>query len=388
MTSKEYCRTGSLDDVPFMVPLGCLRESQGVMELVTATEINVPDYYQILQDTQYVFSLENWVLTKLQSGPQEERGVSTHGPMRASVAPSCPPYCLLFRSPQERRAARLCCKALCDGTVRPRSLSLGAAESRQPPLPRSVHFHIVDSECEGAGYCEDDERSSPEDEVLVRGAPRRPPPLLRSAAQLPQAHVPRSLAPLPKGSTSSPHTQRPSRRRTVSGCCSWKRNKQCRAHPRPSSAGPLPSAQLHRNATQAVRPQTSHGGHSTGVDSSVELLCALSEEERELLETVTAQGYTLRTAILALQRTGQHGAEQTLKYLLACDRLCALGYEKTQVEDALEMFQNCESKASEFLCLLAQFCEMGFQQSAIKEVLLLHENHRERALEELMTRVA
>lgn len=35
---------------------------------------------------------------------------------------------------------------------------------------------------------------------------------------------------------------------------------------------------------------------------------------------------------------------QILNYLLARDRLCALGYEKAQVEDALEMFQNCESK--------------------------------------------
>ncbi|KTF95129.1 hypothetical protein cypCar_00017002 [Cyprinus carpio] len=71
---------------------------------------------------------------------------------------------------------------------------------------------------------------------------------------------------------------------------------------------------------------------------------------------------------------------------MSCDRLCQLGFEKTQVEEALEMFQNCETKASEFLFLLAQFCEMGFQQSTIKEVLLVHENHKERALEELMTR--
>lgn len=83
------------------------------------------------------------------------------------------------------------------------------------------------------------------------------------------------------------------------------------------------------------------------------------------------------------------------------------------MEEALEMFPNCESKvrltdpkenhhqsafstvndvcfcfsqAAEFLLLLAQFCEMGFQQSTIKEVLLVHENHKERALEELMTR--
>ena len=35
---------------------------------------------------------------------------------------------------------------------------------------------------------------------------------------------------------------------------------------------------------------------------------------------------------------------QLLKYLVASERLCALGYDEAQVEEALEMFQNCESK--------------------------------------------
>lgn len=35
---------------------------------------------------------------------------------------------------------------------------------------------------------------------------------------------------------------------------------------------------------------------------------------------------------------------QILKYMVACDRLCELGYDEAQVEEALEMFPNCESK--------------------------------------------
>lgn len=35
---------------------------------------------------------------------------------------------------------------------------------------------------------------------------------------------------------------------------------------------------------------------------------------------------------------------QILKYLMASDRLCELGYDEAQVEEALEMFPNCESK--------------------------------------------
>uniref|UniRef100_A0A3B3HGH4 UBA domain-containing protein n=1 Tax=Oryzias latipes TaxID=8090 RepID=A0A3B3HGH4_ORYLA len=67
---------------------------------------------------------------------------------------------------------------------------------------------------------------------------------------------------------------------------------------------------------------------------------------------------------------------------------CEHSFFSSFVEEALEMFQNCETKAEEFLCLLSQFNEMGFQQNTIKEVLLVHENHRERALEELMMRVS
>lgn len=50
---------------------------------------------------------------------------------------------------------------------------------------------------------------------------------------------------------------------------------------------------------------------STGLqDASADLLCALSQEERDLLEAVTLHGYTLHTAILALQRTGPKSPDQ------------------------------------------------------------------------------
>ncbi|XP_048885892.1 ubiquitin-associated protein 1-like isoform X3 [Brienomyrus brachyistius] len=97
-----------------------------------------------------------------------------------------------------------------------------------------------------------------------------------------------------------------------------------------------------------------------------------------------APSSTVQTSRLEQHQT----AVQVLRYLLSCDRLCELGHDMAEVQEALEMFQNCETKAAEFLHLLAQFDEMGFQQNTIKEVLLVHENHRERALEELMMRAA
>ncbi|XP_063170295.1 ubiquitin-associated protein 1-like [Candoia aspera] len=131
------------------------------------------------------------------------------------------------------------------------------------------------------------------------------------------------------------------------------------------------------------RPLSPYRAHP---DSTADLLSVLSQEERDLIEPILALGYPIRRAILALQKTGRQSLGQFLSYLNACDKLLKQGHEEAQVVEAMEMFQNSEKKAAEFLRLLAQFNDMGFQQADIKEVLLLCENHRDRALEELMTR--
>ncbi|XP_062859810.1 ubiquitin-associated protein 1-like [Trichomycterus rosablanca] len=384
---------GSLDDVPFKVPLGALDEPLNMMALVTAPEIKIPDCHQILQDTKYEFSLENWVLTGFHAGSTKPVSECV------GVLSSCPPYWLLFSSPPERCPAHQCSQGLWENGQRPRSLSLSAVDKFRHQLPRAVHFLNGDAEHEAAGYSEDNECSSGEEHAgfCYRSGERPKRPLLMSHV----AQKPRSLIQAQTSSSaslkklSSPQSQRPSRKKQSSGGSSGKRHSgihrspaaHCKLQPRPSSAGPQPSARpAHKPSLQAARPRTSHGGCSSVADSSVELLYALSQEERKLVETITSQGHSIRSVIFALQRTGTRSADQIVNYLLACDRLCALGYDRTQVEDALEMFQYCESKAAEFLHLLAQFCEMGFQQSTIKEVLLLHENHRESALEELMSR--
>ncbi|XP_010073587.1 PREDICTED: ubiquitin-associated protein 1-like, partial [Pterocles gutturalis] len=134
-------------------------------------------------------------------------------------------------------------------------------------------------------------------------------------------------------------------------------------------------------ASSPTRPLSSHRSQP---DSAADLLSALTQEERDLIEPVIALGYPMRRAILTLQKTGRQSLNQILSYLGACDRLLKQGYEEGQVEEAMEMFQYSENKAAEFLRLLAQFNDMGFQQNEIKEVLLLCGNQREKALEELM----
>ncbi|TRY83717.1 hypothetical protein DNTS_018519 [Danionella cerebrum] len=339
--------------VTFKIPLGFLEDVKEEVELVTAPEIPLPDYLKILQETEYVFSLENWVLTGLQSG-YSTRSSSSSYESRAT----CPPYWMMFSSPQESRLASRWSSDFWEPNPRPRSRSLNAAHYRA--MNARVKFTISDSE---------DEEIAEEDGMEGEGQPKK-----RDQGSVKQRQGSKRLTtcgssnflnlPSPCGIS----TQNQGNTRKASSC------KDQGSSSTPSSPTSAPP-----------RPLDSHAGV---LDSSVELLSALSAEERQLLAAVTQHGYPLRTAFIALQKTGQQSPEQILSYLLACDRLCELGYDEAQVEEALEMFQNCETKAEEFLHLLAQFNEMGFQQNAIKEVLLVHENHRERALEELMTRVA
>ncbi|XP_061773252.1 ubiquitin-associated protein 1-like [Nerophis ophidion] len=375
----------TLEDVPFGTPLGSLGQD---IYLMTPPDISMPDFPRILQETQYGFNLERLILTCQQP---------------AYEAPSCPPYWLMFNSPHE------CCRGGPHRTADPwssksraRSYSLNSADVHWLHH-RTLRFLRSDSD-EEDGYCEDNEGSSPEDapRELARCRERtrsavltrvqdmhldfhtpccRPELSLRNHRGTSPECLPPQAGPLPAGQKSSKKKQR-----AHSAVGRLHPQNQAPAGPtasrlqqqRPSSAGPS----IKNRRQKALKT----GG--AFLDSATELLSALSQEERELLEAVTDKGYPLRTAILALQKTGYNSPDKLLKYLVACNHLCELGYEEAQVEEALEMFQNCESKAAEFLRLLTQFNEMGFQQSAIKEVLLVHENHREKALEELMTRMS
>nr|XP_057931150.1 ubiquitin-associated protein 1-like isoform X2 [Doryrhamphus excisus] len=307
----------------------------------------------------------------------------------------------MFSSPHEcRRAPCRTGDPRCSKS-RTRSHSLNAADVHWLHH-RTLNFLRSDSD-EEDGYCEDNEGSSPEDAPQEFTKSQERP---RSAALarvkdmhlgIPTMHCRPEASPKSFRGTS-PDCSPPQTGPLSPGQKSTKKRQRAhsavgRLHPqiqapagstasrlqqqRPSSAGPV----IKNRRQNALRT----GG--AFLDSATELLSALSQEERELLEAVTDKGYPLRTAILALQKTGYNSPDKLLKYLVACNHLCELGYDEAQVEEALEMFQNCESKAAEFLRLLTQFNEMGFQQSAIKEVLLVHENHREKALEELMTRM-
>ncbi|XP_056595632.1 ubiquitin-associated protein 1-like [Triplophysa dalaica] len=377
----------SLDEISLKVAMDCVEISLSEKD----PEMRIPDCTQILCDTKYSFTLEKRIMAACEEVQRKNRKGKK---LPQSVCPTCPPYWLMFRSPQQSRVGRSGSRESWELGPRPRSLSLNAADSNRLRPHRAAQFVIADSDFEG-GYSEDDEGSSTEEDASRRK--KRP----QSSGPQSKTHIQRvtrpggsstrpssasalkeTRKPLPQAPEGGPHTSRAPRRKPASMRTSGRLSSHTLLQQRPSSAGPLPSTRQQKPTSHGVRPRTSAGLQ----DASADLLCALSEEERDLLEAVTKHGYTLHTAIMALQKTGTKSPDQILSYLTSCDRLCRLGYEKTQVEEALEMFPNCESKAAEFLFLLAQFCEMGFQQSTIKEVLLVHENHKERALEELMTR--
>ncbi|KAG7468128.1 hypothetical protein MATL_G00139570 [Megalops atlanticus] len=414
----------SLDEVPFKIPTGSLEGTLEEVELVTVPELTIPDHLQILQETEYKFCLEKWVLTGVPDYPSDMQ--VTHG-----SEPSCPPYWLVFRSPQESQLARRGNSDLYDSSPRRRSHSLTAADARR--LHPRVKFLISDSEGD-EGDTEDDSSSSLEEDTPPPSQCGDRPPSsslrrqfhgikeYRPGSPCPALNPMSPLARHRRNSSSSLHDFRQSPPRTSSPKCQRhvKRRLPPLSHasrrrslspqppssspashflePRPSTAGHISSVRNHKPTVASLSPYSCLppppsvsqplGSHMAALDSSAELLSALTQEERELLETITEHGYPLRSAIIALQKTGKQSPEQILSYLVTCDRLCERGYDAAEVEEALEMFHNCESKAAEFLRLLTQFNEMGFQQNAIKEVLLVHENHRERALEELMTRVA
>ncbi|KAM6936961.1 uncharacterized protein FYW49_020776 [Xenentodon cancila] len=391
-----------LEDVPFQTPAGPL----GIeVQLLTAPDVAEPDCHKIMQETEYGFNLERWILRRQQP---------------VCPVPSCPPYWQMFSSPQESRMCNHRSSDLWTPRPRPRSHSLTSADACKLHH-RTVKFLISDSDEDG--YCEDNEGSSTEGaphfvnsrERPWSAAPRDPVSRVkdmhfglpthhckpdsveklkdhRSTSSLPDCRQPLHVLEQHRCQPATPLADRQKnskKRQRLLGSVGRKYSlntppaglSPAKLQQRPSSAGPV----VKNRRKKVLRTSGSSG---VFLDSTAELLTALTKEERELLKTITDKGYSLRTAILALQKTGYQSPEKVLKYLVSSDHLCQLGYNELEVDEALEMFQNCESKAAEFLHLLTQFNEMGFQQSAIKEVLLVHENHRERALEELMTRMA
>ncbi|XP_075994605.1 uncharacterized protein ubap1lb isoform X1 [Genypterus blacodes] len=302
-----------MEDVPLRMPHWAFEQVKQEVDII------VPDYLTILQETEHEFSLEKWVLTGLQHGfsPRQHRPAVCSS--ASGVQPSCPPYWMMFSSPQQSRLASRHNSDFWEPNPRQRSHSLNPAVLR-------AKFVISDSE-------DDEERSAAKAQtpspVNTGSDGGRPAALCQRVQRKTQkAFVPDLLNP-PACLSSLPHQRRKNLRQCSLSALETNNQDDGDA----SSRGPNPSPHRTPQAT-ASSVQTGPGftyqkkthmslltdsgsapsrplpSPSAGSDSSAELLSALSPEERELLGAVTARGYSLRTAIIALQKTGRQTPDQ------------------------------------------------------------------------------
>ncbi|NXS25136.1 UBA1L protein, partial [Mystacornis crossleyi] len=88
----------------------------------------------------------------------------------------------------------------------------------------------------------------------------------------------------------------------------------------PATAAPIPPIKWHKPTVPSLSPYTCLppasmpgrplSSHRSQPDSSADLLSALSQEERDLIEPVIALGYPTHKAILTLQKTGRQSLSQ------------------------------------------------------------------------------
>ncbi|KAM4749045.1 programmed cell death protein 7 [Rhinophrynus dorsalis] len=427
-----------LDDIPFKLHDGITPVSPMGERPVSPSNLYLPDCSEILMCTVHDFTMERKVLEWVE-------GMYAKNDSSNYVRPSAPPYWMAQdgrgisptrrSSPQQRGALPMRrCRSLSISDVHPIRLrgSWGILESMEKR-----------ENTEEDGYSEDDEYSSSEESEMEarqreararfcrlspqpqwisrpRTSPFVPSPPSRCCCPKVDSSSPpgnikkrKSLTPLNssrseleaankriaslvhphkggtegKGIPQSQHHRNncygpplsPTPPPPITSCCCCSK--------RPYSAGSIPPIQCHKPTTMSLSPYSCLPPTRRSLqDTSGDILLALSQEEREVIEAVISLGYPLRRAMIALQKMGGQSLEQVLGYLGATDRLCKVGYEELLVEEAMEMFQNSEIKAAEYLRLLLQFHDMGFQQEDIKEVLLIYDNHRDRSLEELMMR--
>lgn len=421
-----------LDDVPFKLYDGFTPVPSREESIPNLSNVNVPDCSDLLMCTVHDFSVERKVLDWVEEMYSRKAPVS-------NVRPTAPPYRMMHErkgvspnrrsSPQRPSLPMRRCRSLNSSDVnssRSRS-SWGGAEN----MDKEKIF-------EEDGYSEDDEYSSEESEreaqqreararlckspqpqwpnrprtaPFVPSPPQRcrcshpesPPSHMKRRKSVTSSHVSKNeleaankrIAALvhPQKGNSESRGNSQSQHQS-SNCCGHTLSPTpppcsncCCCSKRPYSAGSIPPIRCHKPTNTSLNPYSclppTRRNHS---DGSGDVLLALSQEERDVIEVVTSMGYPLRRAMIAMQKMGGQSLEQVLGYLGATDRLCKLGYEEALVEEAMEMFQNSEIKAAEYLRLLLQFNDMGFQQDDIKEVLLIYDNHRDRSLEELMMR--
>ncbi|NXU97055.1 UBA1L protein, partial [Cettia cetti] len=305
-----------LDEVPFRTAMSLHGDSEGEITLVTAPDIELPDCSDILMSTMHDFSLERKVLYWVEVASQQQ--TSRHR-VTSEVVPTAPPCWLLLVDPSDSYGGRGR-----DGAVR-RSISLSAADSSyghkgrtrpktspgllEPSPENNVHSPASPDPSKQRRSMVIFNNMKNELEAARRKLAALVPPLNRAATGSRGIPVPR-LLPLCPGTN-----------RSVKYGPELDVSQQGTFVPAPpATATPIPPIKQHKPTVPSLSPYTCLppactpgrplSCHRSQADSSADLLSALSQEERDLIEPVIALGYPTQKAILTLQKTGRQSLSQ------------------------------------------------------------------------------
>ncbi|NXB14827.1 UBA1L protein, partial [Rhagologus leucostigma] len=306
-----------LDEVPFRTAMSLDGDSEGEIILITAPDIELPDCTDILMSTMHDFSLERKVLYWVEVASQQQ--TSRHR-VTSEVVPTAPPCWLLLVDPADNYGGRAR-----DGAVR-RSISLSAADSSyghakgrtrpktspgllEPSPENSVHSPASPDPSKQRRSMVIFNNMKNELEAARRKLAALVHPLNRAATGSRRIPVPRLLPQCPGTNRSINYGPSPG----VSQVGNFVPTP-------PATAAPMPPIKRHKPTVPSLSPYTCLppastpgrplSSHRSQPDSSADLLSALSQEERDLIEPVIALGYPTHKAILTLQKTGRQSLSQ------------------------------------------------------------------------------
>ncbi|NXA62303.1 UBA1L protein, partial [Mohoua ochrocephala] len=301
-----------LDEVPFRTAMSLDGDSEGEITLIAAPDIELPDCTDILVSTMHDFSLERKVLYWVEVASQQQ--TSRHR-VTSEVVPTAPPCWLLLVDPADNYDERLLSRRRSSGRsvssrpgfyqIRPKTSpgllepspenNVNSPASPDPSKQRRsmVIFNNMKNELEAARR---------KLAALVH-------PLNRAATGSRGIPVPRLLPQCPGTNRGIKYGPGPD----VSQVGNFVPTP-------PATAAPIPPIKRHKPTVPSLSPYTCLppastpgrplSSHRSQPDSSADLLSALSQEERDLIEPVIALGYPTHKAILTLQKTGRQSLSQ------------------------------------------------------------------------------
>ncbi|XP_068131089.1 ubiquitin-associated protein 1-like isoform X2 [Hyperolius riggenbachi] len=341
-----------LDDVPFKIHDGLAPVSLHGEEDSNASNISVPDCSDILMHTVHDFSIERKVLKWV-------RGMSGRNTSTSDIGPTAPPYWMMHDGKGFLPKRRSSPQRPCVPVRKSRSMSVPDVNPCHPRSSRGIAESLDRNEriFEEDGYSEDDEYSSSEESEMearrreararsckspqpqwshrprtspfVPSPPSRcccsrdesPPSQMKKRKSITTSHSSRSELEVANKRIAAlvhPHKEHQSQQHYRSNCCGHILSptppppSTCCCPKRPYSAGSIPPIRCYKPTNTSLNPYAclppTRQCHS---DCSGDVLQALSQEERDVIEAVTSMGYPLRRAMIALQKMGGQSLDQT-----------------------------------------------------------------------------